>query len=186
MAIQDSPNKKLRLRDIIAWIEAHYPYFSQKESDWKNCVRHSLSVNPMFFRDDMSVKCGRRGSYWNVKDIPLDAAAMKRRRKMKRKMSEAQLDCMNMNNSNAALYAKNARRSLPEDVLRSNIAANIKAIKAMQSKKLDFDIDTIAKPHYEAFDRISSVTPEADDTISKIASIDQFISEMMYWDKIEL
>ncbi|MBN3303159.1 HCM1 factor, partial [Amia calva] len=64
MAILASQDQKLLLCDIYQWIMDHYPYFQSKDKNWRNSVRHNLSLNECF------VKAGRsdngKGHYWAI------------------------------------------------------------------------------------------------------------------------
>nr|NP_001098411.1 forkhead box Q2 [Danio rerio]AAI51983.1 Foxq2 protein [Danio rerio] len=64
MAILDSDEKKLLLCDIYQWIMDHYPYFKSKDKNWRNSVRHNLSLNECF------IKAGRsdngKGHFWAI------------------------------------------------------------------------------------------------------------------------
>ncbi|XP_054458989.1 forkhead box Q2 [Anoplopoma fimbria] len=63
-AILASEQKKLLLCDIYQWIMDHYPYFKSKDKNWRNSVRHNLSLNDCF------VKAGRsdngKGHFWAI------------------------------------------------------------------------------------------------------------------------
>jgi forkhead box protein N len=48
MAVEDSPEKKLPVKDIYNWILTHFPYFQNAPLGWKNSVRHNLSLNKCF------------------------------------------------------------------------------------------------------------------------------------------
>lgn len=52
MAIEDSPNKKLPVKDIYNWITERFPYFQNAPLGWKNSVRHNLSLNKCFKKVD--------------------------------------------------------------------------------------------------------------------------------------
>ncbi|XP_028259723.1 forkhead box Q2 [Parambassis ranga] len=63
-AILASEQKKLLLCDIYQWIMDHYPYFKNKDKNWRNSVRHNLSLNDCF------IKAGRsdngKGHFWAI------------------------------------------------------------------------------------------------------------------------
>ncbi|TWW57770.1 forkhead box Q2 [Takifugu flavidus] len=63
-AILASDQKKLLLCDIYQWIMDHYPYFKSKDKNWRNSVRHNLSLNDCF------IKAGRsdngKGHFWAI------------------------------------------------------------------------------------------------------------------------
>jgi forkhead box protein N len=48
MAIEDSPQRALPVKEIYAWILEHFPYFKNAPTGWKNSVRHNLSLNKCF------------------------------------------------------------------------------------------------------------------------------------------
>lgn len=48
MAIEDSVQKALPVKEIYAWIIQHFPYFKTAPTGWKNSVRHNLSLNKCF------------------------------------------------------------------------------------------------------------------------------------------
>ncbi|KAF4523871.1 hypothetical protein B566_EDAN010189 [Ephemera danica] len=65
MAIEDSLQRALPVKDIYAWILDHFPYFQSAPTGWKNSVRHNLSLNKCFKKVDKSPNVGK-GSLWMV------------------------------------------------------------------------------------------------------------------------
>lgn len=67
MAIEDSPQKKLPVKDIYNWILTHFPYFQNAPTGWKNSVRHNLSLNKCFKKveKDKGQSIGK-GSLWCI------------------------------------------------------------------------------------------------------------------------
>ncbi|KAB0342901.1 hypothetical protein FD754_019827 [Muntiacus muntjak] len=63
MAIEDSPTKRLPVKDIYNWILEHFPYFANAPTGWKNSVRHNLSLNKCFKKVDKERSQGR-GTWW--------------------------------------------------------------------------------------------------------------------------
>uniref|UniRef100_W5NHJ7 Forkhead box protein G1 n=1 Tax=Lepisosteus oculatus TaxID=7918 RepID=W5NHJ7_LEPOC len=67
MAIEQSPNKCLPVKEIYSWILEHFPYFSSAPTGWKNSVRHNLSLNKCFRKVERSLgKANGKGSLWCV------------------------------------------------------------------------------------------------------------------------
>jgi len=48
MAIEDSAEKALPVKEIYAYILQRFPYFKSAPTGWKNSVRHNLSLNKCF------------------------------------------------------------------------------------------------------------------------------------------
>ncbi|KAM9357404.1 uncharacterized protein ABDE67_004983 [Symphorus nematophorus] len=67
MAIEDSPNKRLPVKDIYEWIVNNFPYYRTASGGWRNSVRHNLSLSKSFRRiqRDKSQSVGK-GSLWCV------------------------------------------------------------------------------------------------------------------------
>ncbi|KAL7648040.1 UNVERIFIED_CONTAM: hypothetical protein RMT77_001657 [Armadillidium vulgare] len=85
MAILSSPEKKLVLSDIYAYILENYAYFRSRGPGWRNSIRHNLSLNDCF------VKAGRsangKGHYWAIHPANIDDFArgdFRRRRAQRR------------------------------------------------------------------------------------------------------
>ncbi|XP_078000712.1 forkhead box protein N3-like [Glandiceps talaboti] len=67
MAIEDSPNKRLPVKDIYQWIVDHFPYFQNAPTGWKNSVRHNLSLNKCFRKVEKEKgQTIGKGSLWCV------------------------------------------------------------------------------------------------------------------------
>ncbi|XP_077434198.1 uncharacterized protein LOC144059158 [Vanacampus margaritifer] len=67
MAIEESADKRLPVKDIYGWIVDKFPYYRTASAGWRNSVRHNLSLSKSFCRmeRDKSQSAGK-GSLWRV------------------------------------------------------------------------------------------------------------------------
>jgi len=73
-AISSSTSRSMTLASIYDWISSHFPYFDPQRSDWKNAVRHNLSLYSYFIRAEPS---GVRGSSrWSVDEQAFSRSLM--------------------------------------------------------------------------------------------------------------
>ena len=66
MAIENSPEQMLTLKEIYHWISTHYPFFEQKKLGWQNSIRHNLSLNRCFYKVPRQEGMRGKGSYWKI------------------------------------------------------------------------------------------------------------------------
>lgn len=60
-AILSSPRKRATLAEIYSFIQVNYPGFTENRANWKNTVRHNLSLHACFQRTIDKAKC-----YWYI------------------------------------------------------------------------------------------------------------------------
>jgi len=82
-AILASDDKRLTVSEVYEWMKRMYPYFASPAAGtgWKNSVRHNLSLNKHFVKQnrDISDAVGK-GSYWTIRpeSIPVIEAAIRK------------------------------------------------------------------------------------------------------------
>lgn len=69
MAIDESPRKRLSLKQIYSWIMTNYPYFKQKPLKlWNNSIKHNLMNNDLFKKVDKSL-IKSHGTQWTINSL---------------------------------------------------------------------------------------------------------------------
>lgn len=63
-ALMESPDGRLALPEIYAWIQDHYEYYRLASPAWKNSIRHNLSMNRAFCKAEPPPNAAFKCSYW--------------------------------------------------------------------------------------------------------------------------
>uniref|UniRef100_UPI00398E53DB forkhead activin signal transducer 3-like n=1 Tax=Pristiophorus japonicus TaxID=55135 RepID=UPI00398E53DB len=79
IAILNSPEKRLKLSQIVHEISDLFPFFKGHYKGWKDSVRHNLSLNDCFIKvlNDPKRPQGK-GNYWTVDVTRIPPEALKR------------------------------------------------------------------------------------------------------------
>ncbi|KAK5663969.1 hypothetical protein OQA88_181 [Cercophora sp. LCS_1] len=66
MAILRSPQRRLTLSQIYKWISDTYSFYSPNDAGWQNSIRHNLSLNKNFIKQERPKDDPGKGHYWAI------------------------------------------------------------------------------------------------------------------------
>lgn len=85
MSILRAPNRRLTLAQIYKWISDTFSFYKHSDPGWQNSIRHNLSLNKAFIKQERPKDDPGKGNYWAIepgmetqflKDKPLRRATM--------------------------------------------------------------------------------------------------------------
>lgn len=66
MAILRSPQRKLTLSQIYKWISETFRWYNLEDAGWQNSIRHNLSLNKAFIKQERPKNDPGKGHYWSI------------------------------------------------------------------------------------------------------------------------
>ncbi|EPS27365.1 hypothetical protein PDE_02308 [Penicillium oxalicum 114-2] len=66
MSILRAPNRRLTLAQIYKWISDTFSYYKNLDAGWQNSIRHNLSLNKAFIKQERPKDDPGKGNYWAI------------------------------------------------------------------------------------------------------------------------
>ncbi|GLI76755.1 forkhead transcription factor [Penicillium ochrochloron] len=66
MSILRAPNRRLTLAQIYKWISDTFSYYKNSDAGWQNSIRHNLSLNKAFIKQERPKDDPGKGNYWAI------------------------------------------------------------------------------------------------------------------------
>lgn len=95
LAIQNSPEKRMTLRQIYHYVITYFPFYRNSKAGWRNSIRHNLSLNDCFKKVPRNDNDPGKGNYWMLdpgSEKMFDNGNFRRRRR--RRVEIRDVNCM--------------------------------------------------------------------------------------------
>ncbi|KAG0062486.1 hypothetical protein BGZ89_010624 [Linnemannia elongata] len=87
-AISQSPNERLTLREIYAWIETRHPFYRDAPTGWQNSIRHNLSSSKAFIKLERIKNDSGKGCFWALHEDAHEILAASSNKKGRKSLAD--------------------------------------------------------------------------------------------------
>jgi hypothetical protein len=151
-----------QVREIYDWVEETYPFYKHQGAVWwKNCIRHNLSMKPMFVRHQ---DAGGPGMHmWSVKEgLDADSAIPRRRRNRAQAQSamaqEAKAQLIENSSQQEAVWRESHQH---EDHPHSPMASLLEAADKASGNSEEEEVNTGDYSDDDELDQLEALKAEA-------------------------
>ncbi|TGJ77557.1 hypothetical protein E0Z10_g10714 [Xylaria hypoxylon] len=95
MAILRAPQRKLTLSQIYKWISDTYKFYNANDAGWQNSIRHNLSLNKAFIKQERPKDDPGKGNYWAI-ELGMEQQFMKEKPSRKASVVSENVHIMSM------------------------------------------------------------------------------------------
>ncbi|CAD6501943.1 BgTH12-02188 [Blumeria graminis f. sp. triticale] len=67
MSLLRAPTRRLTLAQIYKWVSDTYRFYTPTDAGWQNSIRHNLSLNKAFIKQERPKDDPGKGNYWAIK-----------------------------------------------------------------------------------------------------------------------
>ncbi|KAK3848625.1 MAG: hypothetical protein J3R72DRAFT_429391 [Linnemannia gamsii] len=115
-AISQSPNERLTLREIYAWIETRHPFYRDAPTGWQNSIRHNLSSSKAFVKLERAKNDSGKGCFWALHESAQEILAASSSKKGRKSLVDQDdgVPVTSPSPSTTAIRSRNASSSLPK------------------------------------------------------------------------
>ena len=90
MSILRAPNRRLTLAQIYKWISDTFSYYKNSDAGWQNSIRHNLSLNKAFIKQERPKDDPGKGNYWAI-ELGMESQFLKDKQVRRATMSSVPL-----------------------------------------------------------------------------------------------
>lgn len=155
MAILRSPQRRLTLSQIYKWISDNYSFYNANDAGWQNSIRHNLSLNKAFIKQERPKDDPGKGNYWAI-ESGMEQQFMRERPSRK----------SNANMENAPFMANRVELPQPEPITFADSLPSLPPVFSSQAHPGSHDLMSSQLPVQTGAEVSSDATIPLSDNVN--------------------